>query len=121
MLFSASIAFTFLLSLSAVQSAPLSRRQAVVAQACSGPNGTGACIVLKIADRGPESCTNVGQVKSLILNPENSCVSLPNPDCDVGTGVASEHFSDDKGDLEDGVRSLSCSFTPGLVNGLFPQ
>ncbi|KAJ7283297.1 hypothetical protein C8J57DRAFT_1709728 [Mycena rebaudengoi] len=128
MFFSASIAFTLLLSLSAtVSSAPLSNR-AVVAQVCSGSKGTGACTPLNIGDNSPADCTEIaGVATSLILNVDNSCVSFQNPGCSIVAPdgsvntVAREHFSDDAGDLEPGVRSISCSVTPGLVNGLFPQ
>ncbi|KAJ7283295.1 hypothetical protein C8J57DRAFT_1217752 [Mycena rebaudengoi] len=127
MFFSASIAFTFLLSLSAaVNGAPLSKK-AVVPQVCTGSKGSGVCTPLNVSEGNPSACTNVvGEVKSLILNPDDVCVSTQNLDCtivapDGGISVAVEHFSDDKDDLEPGVRSISCSRFEGLVNGLFPQ
>ncbi|KAJ7488994.1 hypothetical protein FB451DRAFT_1390183 [Mycena latifolia] len=53
--FSASIAFTFVLSLSgiAVRSAPIAQRADIVPQACTGPNGTGTCTPLNVASPQP--------------------------------------------------------------------
>ncbi|KAJ7489040.1 hypothetical protein FB451DRAFT_1552951 [Mycena latifolia] len=123
MFFSASIAFTVVLSLSgiAVRSAPVVARDDFVPTACTGPNGTGTCTALKVADDTPSSCTNVSNVRSLVLNVDNDCVSFPFADCDFGDSFATEHFSDDSSDLSIAIQSISCSAVPGLVNGLFPQ
>jgi hypothetical protein len=54
-----------------------------VPQACSGPNGTGTCVDLNVASSNPTgpainpaACTNVNNPKSLVLNPDNDCVSF---------------------------------------------
>ncbi|KAJ6598147.1 hypothetical protein DFH09DRAFT_53571 [Mycena vulgaris] len=130
MFFSASIAFTFFLSLSgvAVHSAPIVARE-FVPQACTGPNGTGTCTPLNVAPSNPPplpainpaACTNVSNVRSLVLNVDDDCVSFPFPNCDIGDSFATEHFSDDSGDLTIAIQSISCEAFPGLVNGLFPQ
>ncbi|KAJ6632318.1 hypothetical protein B0H10DRAFT_1976937 [Mycena sp. CBHHK59/15] len=131
MFFPASIAFTLLLSLSgiAVHGAPVVSRE-VVPQACTGTNGSGICLPLNVAPDNtsgngpainPAACTNVANsVRSLILNVDNDCVGFPNPDCELGDGVAQEIFSDASGDLPAGLLSFSCSQIDGLVNGLFP-
>ncbi|KAJ7019244.1 hypothetical protein C8F04DRAFT_1148368 [Mycena alexandri] len=106
MFFSASIAFTFVLTLSgiAVHSAPIALRADFVPQACSGPNGTGTCTPLNVASPNtsgpainPAACTN---------------------NCEFGGGVATEHFSDDSSNLPPGIQSVSCEADPGFVNGL---
>ncbi|KAJ7131430.1 hypothetical protein C8R44DRAFT_871923 [Mycena epipterygia] len=130
MFFSASIAFTFVLSLPgiAVHSAPIAARD-FVPQACTGTNGSGTCTPLNVASPNPTgpainpaACTNVSNVGSLVLNVDNDCVSFPNPDCSIGDSFATEHFSDDSGDLTGiQIQSISCEADPGTVNGLFPQ
>ncbi|KAJ7489028.1 hypothetical protein FB451DRAFT_1223527 [Mycena latifolia] len=131
MFFSASIAFTFVLSLSgiAVRSAPVAQRADFVPQACTGPSGTGTCTPLNVASPqppplpaiNPAACTNVSNVRSLVLNVDNDCVSFPFPDCSIGDSFATEHFSDDSDDLTIPIQSISCEADPGTVNGLFPQ
>ncbi|KAJ7687734.1 hypothetical protein B0H17DRAFT_1332350 [Mycena rosella] len=137
MFFSASIAFTFVLSLSgiAVHSAPVAQRADFVPTACTGPNGTGTCTPLNVASPqppplpaiNPAACTNVSNVRSLVLNVDNDCVSFPTPDCTLDfsdpNSFATEHFSDDSdvGDLTIPIASISCEADPGTVNGLFPQ
>ncbi|KAJ7444627.1 hypothetical protein B0H11DRAFT_2249904 [Mycena galericulata] len=126
MFFSASIAFTFVLSLSgiAVRSAPVVARD-FVPQACTGINGSGTCTPLNVASSNPTgpainpaACTNVSGIKSLVLNPDNDCVTFPQPDCSIGDGFATEQFSDDSGNLSQDVQSVSCEADPGFVNGL---
>ncbi|KAJ6609517.1 hypothetical protein B0H10DRAFT_2063756 [Mycena sp. CBHHK59/15] len=126
MFFSASIALTFVLSLSgiAVHSAPVVARD-FVPQACTGPNGTGTCTPLNVASpntSGPAinsaACTNVSNPRSFVLNEDNDCASFPLPDCQIGQGFATEHFSDDSDDLPAGIQSVSCEADPGFVNGL---
>ncbi|KAJ7721615.1 hypothetical protein B0H16DRAFT_1602295 [Mycena metata] len=132
MFFSASIALTFVLSLSgiAVHSAPvkIAARADFVPKACSGPNGTGTCVELGVTiGDGRGTCTNVDSPVSLVLNVDNDCVSTQNPDCALDfnnpNDVAVEHFSDDAdiNNLAPGIKSISCQAIPGLVNGLFPQ
>ncbi|KAJ6612864.1 hypothetical protein B0H10DRAFT_274975 [Mycena sp. CBHHK59/15] len=80
-LFSASIAFTFVLSLSgiAVHSAPIVHKRDLV-QACTGPNGSGECVVLNVAAQDASlaaGCTNVSGISSLIMNVDDDCVSFP--------------------------------------------
>ncbi|KAJ7176954.1 hypothetical protein C8R46DRAFT_47036 [Mycena filopes] len=127
MFFSASIAFTFALTLSgiAVHSAPITLRADFVPQACSGPNGTGTCTPLNVASpntSGPAiniaACTNVDSPLSLVLNEDNDCTTFLNQNCEFGGGVATEHFSDDSGNLPPGIQSVSCEADPGFVNGL---
>ncbi|KAJ7161178.1 hypothetical protein C8R46DRAFT_1194484 [Mycena filopes] len=134
MFFSASIALTFVLSLSgiAVHSAPIkiAARADFVPQACSGPNGSGTCVDLNVAQPNetgpainPAACTNVDSPVSLVLNVDNDCVSFPNADCqlDFENGdFATEHFSndDDINSLAPGIKSISCEADPGFVNGL---
>ncbi|KAJ7023726.1 hypothetical protein C8F04DRAFT_1401500 [Mycena alexandri] len=132
MFFSASIALTFVLSLSgiAVRSAPvkIAARADFVPKACSGPNGTGTCVELGVTiGDGRGTCTNVDSSVSLVLNVDNDCVSTQNADCTLDftnpSDVAVEHFSDDAdiNNLPPGIKSISCQAIPGLVNGLFPQ
>ncbi|KAJ7677706.1 hypothetical protein DFH06DRAFT_1465619 [Mycena polygramma] len=131
MFFSASIALTFVLSLSgiAVHSAPIAARQDFVPQACSGPNGTGTCTDLNVASPNtsgpainPAACTNVDGPQSLVLNEDNDCVSFLNADCTIDftnpNDFAVEHFSDDSGTIRAGIKSISCEADPGFVNGL---
>ncbi|KAF7328557.1 hypothetical protein MVEN_02543400 [Mycena venus] len=128
MFFRTSVALSLVLSFSviAVYSAPLKRAD-FVPQACSGPNGTGTCVDLNVTvGDGPGACTNVNAPKSLILNVDNDCVSIPGPDCNLdfeAGDVAVEHFSDDAdiNNLSVSFQSISCQQIPGLVNGLFPQ
>ncbi|KAJ7763300.1 hypothetical protein B0H16DRAFT_1804290 [Mycena metata] len=123
MFFSASIALTFILSLSgiAVRSAPVKNtaRADFVPKACSGPNGTGTCVELGVTQGlGRGTCTNVEDPASLILNEDNDCVSLPHPDCFLDfnnpSDIAVEHFSTDKdiNNLAPGIKSLSCQAAP---------
>ncbi|KAJ7117977.1 hypothetical protein C8R43DRAFT_1036575 [Mycena crocata] len=130
MFFSASIAFTFVLSLSgiAVHSAPIVAREDFVPLACDGVNLTGNCTPLRVTvGDGLGLCTNVANVKSLKLNVDNDCVSHPLPDCTIDfanpNSFAVEHFSDDKdiNNIQVEIQSISCQAIPGLVNGLFPQ
>ncbi|KAJ6564474.1 hypothetical protein B0H19DRAFT_1374790 [Mycena capillaripes] len=131
MFFSASIALAFALSFSgiAVHSAPVAARADFVPQACTGPNGTGTCTPLNVAQPNtsgpainPAACTNVDSPVSLILNEDNDCVSFNNPDCTIDfsnpNDFATEHFSDDSGNLAPGIKSISCEADPGFVNGL---
>ncbi|KAJ7724318.1 hypothetical protein DFH07DRAFT_783319 [Mycena maculata] len=126
MFFSASIAFTFFLTLSgiAVHSAPVVVRD-FVPQACTGPDGTGAYTPLNVAlpnptgpAINPAACTNVSGIQSLVLNPDNDCTTFPLPDCNIGDGFTTEQFSDDSGNLTQDVQSVSCEADPGDVNGL---
>ncbi|KAJ7176897.1 hypothetical protein C8R46DRAFT_1030149 [Mycena filopes] len=132
MFFSASIALTFVLSLSgiAVRSAPIAARADFVPQACSGPNGSGTCVDLNVAPRNQPTdaaaCTNVDSPVSLVMNVDNDCVSFPNADCNLDFekgDFAVEHFSSDDNinSLAPGIKSISCQAFDGLVNGLFPQ
>ncbi|KAJ7182915.1 hypothetical protein C8R43DRAFT_16795 [Mycena crocata] len=128
MFFSASIAFTFVLSLSgiAVHSAPIAAREDFVPQACTGVKGSGTCTPLNVASPqppplpaiNPAACTNVSNVRSLVLNLDNDCVSFPLPNCQIGDGFATEHFSNDSDDLAPGIQSISCEADPGFENGL---
>ncbi|KAJ7724322.1 hypothetical protein DFH07DRAFT_855034 [Mycena maculata] len=133
MFFSASIAFTFVLTLSGmpVHSAPVVARD-FVPQACTGTNGSGTCTPLNVASpntsgpaNNPAACTNVSGIQSLVLNVDNDCVTFPLPDCTLDfsdpNSVATEVFSDGQGDLTQVIQSVSCQAVPGLVNGLFPQ
>ncbi|KAF8196190.1 hypothetical protein K438DRAFT_1760370 [Mycena galopus ATCC 62051] len=63
--------------------------------------------------------------KSLVLNPDNDCVSNTITGCfpDVlndPNAVATEHFSNDAdiGDLQTVILSINCEADPGFVNGL---
>ncbi|KAJ7256194.1 hypothetical protein B0H12DRAFT_1112758 [Mycena haematopus] len=134
MFFSASIALTFVLGMSgiAVHSAPVARQADFVPQACSGPNLTGTCVPLNVAQPNtsgpainPAACTNVNNPKSLKLNVDNDCVSFASPDCQNDfannpDAFATEHFSDDAdiNDLQLTIQSISCEADPGFVNGL---
>ncbi|KAJ7127314.1 hypothetical protein C8R43DRAFT_700643 [Mycena crocata] len=125
MFFSASIAFTLVLSLSgiAVRSAPVTRQ--IVPLGCTGPNGTGTCSPLNVASPNPPplpainpaACTHLpAGVRSLVLNPDNSCVTFSDLNCQSGPV---EHYSNDSADLPAGTfRSVSCEEDPGFVNGL---
>ncbi|KAJ7293952.1 hypothetical protein C8J57DRAFT_1491301 [Mycena rebaudengoi] len=126
MFFSASIAFTLLLSFTgAVQGAPLTtRRGPPPVKACTGINGTGDCTILNVSvNDGNGLCTNVSNPKSLVMNIDNVCASFPNPNCDFTGGFVREFFPSTSGEFpNDGeIRSFSCSQTDGLVDGLFPQ
>ncbi|KAJ7444626.1 hypothetical protein B0H11DRAFT_2291191 [Mycena galericulata] len=122
MFFSASIAFTFVLSLSgiAVHSAPIVARD-FVPQACTGPNGSGTCTPLNVASPNPTgpainpaACTNVSGIQSLILNPDNDCTTFTLADCNTDeANFATEQFSDDSGNLAAGILSVSCEADPG--------
>ncbi|KAJ7138827.1 hypothetical protein C8R46DRAFT_1136312 [Mycena filopes] len=134
MFFSASIALTFVLSLAgvAVHSAPIqiAARADFVPKACSGPNGSGTCVNLNLAQpnltgaaANAAACTNVDSPVSLVLNIDNDCVSFPNADCKldfVNHEFATEHFSndDDINNLAPGIKSISCQADPGFVNGI---
>ncbi|KAJ7028821.1 hypothetical protein C8F04DRAFT_1237309 [Mycena alexandri] len=135
MFFSASIALTFVLSLSgiAVHSAPIkmAARADFVPKACSGPNGTGTCVDLNVASPNPTgpainpaACTNVNSPVSLVMNVDNDCVSFKNADCHIDftnpDDFATEHFSNDPdiNSLAPGILSISCEADPGDVNGL---
>ncbi|KAJ7790751.1 hypothetical protein B0H14DRAFT_3161261 [Mycena olivaceomarginata] len=84
-MFSASIAFTFFLSLSGIAlSAPMAETRAATVQqiqACSGVNGTGNCTPINFApgvnegDFDPAGCTNITDidVKSFIMDVEDVC------------------------------------------------
>ncbi|KAF7317500.1 hypothetical protein MKEN_00836400 [Mycena kentingensis (nom. inval.)] len=133
MFFRASTAFTLVVSLTAVFSAPLQTRQGTgtdfVPQACSGPNFTGTCVDLgtTIGD-GRGTCTPLPfAAKSLKLNVDNDCVTTTTIDCSPDfsdpNSVATEHFSNDADikNLRVIATSVSCQTIPGLVNGLFPQ
>ncbi|KAJ6541252.1 hypothetical protein DFH09DRAFT_1089534 [Mycena vulgaris] len=114
MFFAASIALTFVLSLSgiAVNSAPLAVRE-IVPQACTGPKGTGTCIPIK----GNAECTNTPGIQSLVLNTDNDCVTFPFPNCDFDSAnPAREQFADDSDNLV-GVQSVECSADPAFRNG----
>ncbi|KAJ7100841.1 hypothetical protein B0H15DRAFT_796526 [Mycena belliarum] len=128
MFFSASIAITFVLSLSgiAVRSAPLAAREDFVPQACTGTKGSGTCTPIKVGDVTADACTNVSNVRSLKMNVDNDCVSFPLPNCTFdfadSNSFASEHFSNDSDDLSaTTIQSITCQAVPGLVNGLFPH
>ncbi|KAJ6450747.1 hypothetical protein C8R45DRAFT_946569 [Mycena sanguinolenta] len=84
MFFSASIAFSFLVSLSgiAVYSAPVARQDGG-RQVCTGADGSGTCV--PIADG---QCFNVapGNAGSLIqFNEDDDCFGFPSPDCVITT------------------------------------
>ncbi|KAJ6618880.1 hypothetical protein B0H10DRAFT_2217369 [Mycena sp. CBHHK59/15] len=121
MFFSASIAFTFLLSFAAVHSAPITTIQTrnVLNQACTGPNGTGTCsLITGNSAVDPQACTNVDSAQSLIMNVDDDCVGFPALNCDSGSGAAQEIFSDSAGNIPAGLVSFSCGNFPGTVNGL---
>ncbi|KAJ7264368.1 hypothetical protein C8J57DRAFT_1718746 [Mycena rebaudengoi] len=128
MFFSASIAFTLLLSFTGVvQGAPLATTRAPnppPIKACTGINGTGDCTILNVSiNNGSGVCTNVSNAKSLVLNIDNSCVSFPKPNCDfdVTQGGVAQFFPSDSSELPDGILSFECNQLDGIVDGLFPE
>ncbi|KAJ7910761.1 hypothetical protein B0H13DRAFT_2660846 [Mycena leptocephala] len=137
----ASIALTFVLSLSGVvYGAPAEGQHYAPPQVCTGTNGSGTCTNLNFAaadsngvpkDNSP-FCTNVSNAKSLIMDVSDDCETFPFADCqfinpadNTDIGVVHELFSDEPeaGDLSSvgTIASISCTRIDGLVNGLFPQ
>ncbi|KAJ7079387.1 hypothetical protein B0H15DRAFT_1025513 [Mycena belliarum] len=113
MFLSASIAFTFALFLSAsrmaIRGAPLNTTAAAPGiQACSGVNGTGDCVSLIVSEVGGTGLCNNVVAKSLVMADENECVSFGDVDCEAGDLVPREFFSDNSGDLPDGINSWIC-------------
>ncbi|KAJ7917093.1 hypothetical protein B0H13DRAFT_2322702 [Mycena leptocephala] len=132
MFFSASIAFTFFISLSGIaHGAPVTLRAATVdLQVCDGTNGSGTCTPLNFVLGNSEgvsndaaSCTNVSNAKSLIMDLEDDCTLFEFDDCNVGSSFAREIFQSDDvtNNLPPTVKSISCQRVDGLVNGLFPD
>ncbi|KAJ6631963.1 hypothetical protein B0H10DRAFT_2206369 [Mycena sp. CBHHK59/15] len=90
MFFSVSIALTFFsFSGLSVHSAPVVPRAMdtdVVALACTGVNGSSTCTPFNIShnDFTANGCTDVVNAKSLVLNPDNDCISSSTADCTNG-------------------------------------
>ncbi|KAJ7216345.1 hypothetical protein GGX14DRAFT_561920 [Mycena pura] len=88
MLFSTSIAFALVASLSATSSvhgSPVLSREVNRPQLCSGVNQTGGCYVLNIdacSDTGPFGADAVGSLV-LPVDPEFSCLLFTVPGCNT--------------------------------------
>ncbi|KAJ7182919.1 hypothetical protein C8R43DRAFT_1101162 [Mycena crocata] len=133
MFFSASIAFTFFLSLTGVvHGAPMSAKRVatVELQVCTGIAGSGTCTPLNLVEgfdggstNDPAACTNVQDPKSLIMDLEHVCTAFEFADCSVGDSFARGVFPSDAitQDLPAGIKSFACTHVEGLVDGLFPQ
>ncbi|KAJ7114149.1 hypothetical protein C8R43DRAFT_1039403 [Mycena crocata] len=133
MFFAASIALTSVLWFLAVRSAPLALREDsgllpgdVTPFACSGLNGTGDCVPLNSRPGGagidPLACTNLDfEPKSLVLNLDNVCGSFLTADCEIDFNNSDELFPSTSDNLRPGIKSITCEFDEGLVDGLFPD
>ncbi|KAK7036224.1 hypothetical protein R3P38DRAFT_2911053 [Favolaschia claudopus] len=75
--------------------------------------GNWDCIPLKAGAAFEDGiCNNIStkKFKSLVFaSPDDECLSFPNPDCQVGEGVAHEFFLGNSDTLLDGIESFSCN------------